>query len=218
MKPTLIFDYDGTIHNTIHIYESAFRKAFQWLVDEGYTAEQSISTERIASWLGMNSREMWNSFLPQLPDQVKNAASQKVGDYMVEQIRAHEALWYPGAEKMLDTLHEDGYQMVILSNCKVAYRQANWEIFSMDRWFDGFYDCESYGFIPKTEIIGRLAKHLQKPYIVIGDRAADLQCARACDSYFIGCRYGFGVEGELEGADVLVDSPGEMYRAITKSI
>ena len=34
MKPTLIFDYDGTIHNTMVIYESVFRKNYEWLVKE----------------------------------------------------------------------------------------------------------------------------------------------------------------------------------------
>lgn len=31
MVKTIIFDYDGTIHNTLGIYEPAFREAYQWL-------------------------------------------------------------------------------------------------------------------------------------------------------------------------------------------
>lgn len=51
MKPTLIFDYDGTLHNTMIIYKSAFRRCFAWLVESGYTQEQEISAEKIAGWL-----------------------------------------------------------------------------------------------------------------------------------------------------------------------
>ena len=29
MRPFLIFDYDGTLHNTLKIYEPAFRAAFR---------------------------------------------------------------------------------------------------------------------------------------------------------------------------------------------
>lgn len=77
-KPTLIFDYDGTLHNTIVIYESAFRQCYDWLVKEGYAPVQKISTERISGWLGMNSREMWESFLPELPSEIKDIDRKSV--------------------------------------------------------------------------------------------------------------------------------------------
>lgn len=220
MRPTLIFDYDGTIHNTIVIYEAAFRRCFEWLVEEGYTEYQEIASDRIAGWLGINSREMWNSFLPQLSQEVKEAASQRVGADMVERIHAHQAVWYPKAEEVLEELKAAGYPMVILSNCKIAYREANWEEFSMYRWFSAFYDCESYGFAPKTEIIKELQKKFSGPFIVIGDRYSDLECAKACKSPFVGCLYGFGKKGELEDADLTADSienlPGRILSLETK--
>lgn len=206
MKPTLIFDYDGTIHNTIVIYEAAFRQCYQWLAEEGLAPAQEIPSEQIAGWLGMNSKEMWDSFLPELPREVKEAASRRVGSSMVEQILAHQAIWYPGASQVLDILKSEGYTMVIVSNCKIAYHEANWKEFSMERWFSAFYDCESFGFAPKTEIIKEVQKCFPGPYIVIGDRHSDLECARACGSPFIGCRYGFGKQGELDGADLFADS------------
>lgn len=213
-KPVLVFDYDGTIHNTILIYEKAFRRCYAWLVEEGYTKEQQISRERIAGWLGMNSRDMWNTFLPRLPERVKEAAGARIGRAMVEQIRGHQARWYPGAEEMLDQLKAEGYPMVILSNCKIAYRQANWLEFAMEQWFSVFFDCESFGFRPKTEIIREVQKEFALPFIVIGDRRSDLDCALACKSPFIGCRYGFGEEGELEGADLIADSVTELPELI----
>lgn len=210
MKPTLIFDYDGTIHNTIIIYETAFRRCFDWLVKNGYACEQEISTAKIAGWLGMNSREMWNSFLPGLPGEIKEAASKMVGNAMVEQIREHRAGWYSGAREALDELKSAGYPMIILSNCKIAYREANWEEFHMGQWFSAFYDCESYGFAPKTEIVEKIQKIHDAPFLVIGDRRSDLECAAACKSPFIGCLYGFGSERELQGADLYACSVREL--------
>lgn len=206
MRRTLVFDYDGTIHDTLRIYEPSFRMAYDWLVREGYTSRQEITTEMIAGWLGMNSKEMWNAFLPQLPQEIKDQASAMVGSGMTERIAAGYAVWYAGAEKMLDALKEAGHTMIILSNCKVAYREVNWKQFDMRRWFARFYDCESYGFVPKTEIIRHIQKEFQGPYIVIGDRRGDLECARACGSPFVGCGYGFGQNGELDGADGIADS------------
>lgn len=212
MRHTLIFDYDGTIHDTLRIYEPAFRQAYEWLVRHGYTRRQEITSETIAGWLGLNSREMWNSFLPELSQALKERASAMVGKGMTERIASHQAAWYPGADKMLDVLKETGHTMVILSNCKIAYREANWKEFNMQRWFAGFYDCESYGFVPKTEIITHIQKEFPGPYIIIGDRQGDLECARASGSWFIGCRYGFGQCGELDEADYIADSVEEIAK------
>lgn len=214
MKPTLIFDYDGTIHNTMVIYESAFRQCFSWLVEEGYTPGQQIPASQIAGWLGLNSREMWNSFLPQLPEKIKQEASRRVGEAMVEQIRAHHALWYPGAAEVLEQLKEEGYSMVVLSNCKISYHTAHWEEFSMGQWFADFYDCETYNFAPKTQIIQEIKKRFPSPYVVIGDRRGDMDCARAIQSPFVGCVYGFGTGEELKGADALAETVEELPEKI----
>ena len=142
--------------------------------------------------------------------EIQDQASAIVGDSMVRQIRKHRAVWYPGAEEMLTALKNRGYHLVILSNCKVAYRKAHWEEFRMERWFEQFYDCESYGFCPKTEIVQEVIRDYPGPYLVIGDRRQDLECARSCKSPFIGCLYGYGEKGELDGADYFVKSVEEI--------
>ena len=144
MVKTIIFDYDGTIHNTLGIYEPAFREAYQWLSEQNVVEEQEIETAQIAGWLGLNSKEMWDTFLPELDQRYKDQASAIVGDSMVRQIRKHRAVWYPG------------------------------------------------------------------PYLVIGDRRQDLECARSCKIPFIGCLYGYGEKGELDGADYFVKSVDEI--------
>lgn len=115
---------------------------------------------------------------------------------------------------MLTDLKNRGYHLVILSNCKVAYRKAHWEEFRMERWFEQFYDCESYGFCPKTEIVQEVIRDYPGPYLVIGDRRQDLECARSCKSPFIGCLYGYGEKGELNGADYFVKSVEEITEII----
>ena len=51
MVKTIIFDYDGTIHNTLGIYEPAFKEAYQWLAEQNVVEEQKIETAQIAGWL-----------------------------------------------------------------------------------------------------------------------------------------------------------------------
>lgn len=107
MKPTLIFDYDGTIHNTIVIYESAFRQCYDWLVREGYAKKREIPREQIAGWLGMNSREMWSSFMPELLTEIREEAGRRVGGAMVEQMR-WQILWRNCRIKSESSLFKEG--------------------------------------------------------------------------------------------------------------
>lgn len=210
MQPVLIFDYDGTIHNTMHIYKPSFCKAYKWLTDNGYAEPENISSDRMASWLGLNVRDMWNDFLPELPEEIKEYAGKITGDSMHEMIRMHQAVWYPGAEDTLTSLKAKGYDMYVLSNCKRAYRDINMETFRMKRWFKDFVDCESYDFVPKHEILPHIAEVINRPYIVIGDRGSDIACAETFGGKSVGCLYGYGTRDELKYADRLISDISEL--------
>lgn len=210
MKPTLIFDYDGTIHDTLHIYERVMRETYRWLVQAGHVKEEPLSGARIAGWLGLNAKEMWDDFQPQLAEELKEQAGRRNGEGMVSLVRAHEARWYANAKTTLDVLKQSGYHMLVLSNCKISYREAHWEEFQMERWFDRFYDCETYDFAPKTQIIQEIMPDRNTPCVVIGDRSKDMDCARAIRAPFIGCLYGYGSREELSGADALIADISEL--------
>ena len=214
MKPHLIFDYDGTIHDTLKIYFPALQQAFQWLRDEKGVFVPEVPPEQAAGWLGMNTFDMWNSFLPGLPMDLKQKAAAMAGDAMAAQVQAHQASWYPGMQHVLDILKSRNYHMSILSNCQRSYGRIHWDAFEMERWFDTFYDCETYHHAPKDEIILKISRSLPPPYVVIGDRKSDLDCAQASGSPFIGCLYGFGSAEELSGADALIRSPAELPDAL----
>lgn len=217
MSETLIFDYDGTLHNTLHIYEPAFRECYQALVDASILNPVEISAERILSWLGMSARDMWEDFAPELPGEIRHRAEQKLGDRMSELLHRHQAVWFPHAERVLDRLKESGYRMVILSNSQKKYGQEHWKEFHMERWFDHWYDCESYGYAPKTEIIKVIKQAYPGSLTVIGDRVLDLAAARAVGAAFIGCQYGFGTAQELAGADALIADIDELPELLNRS-
>lgn len=210
-KPLLIFDYDGTLHHTIEIYEPSVKTVYQGLVEEGLVLPQELKRERIAGWLGMNRQEMWEDLAGNLPLVRREAAAKEVAKQMKKQIEMGHARWYPGVREVLDRLKQDGYPMVILSNCSIVYKEANWKGFQLERWFQKFYDCESYGFAPKTEIIKTvLEEQAETKAVVIGDRDSDLAAARAADGIFIGCRYGFGSDEELKGSDLFLNDIREL--------
>lgn len=210
MKPTLVFDYDGTIHETLRIYEPAFRRCLQYLQEAGFVDEKEVSTDRLKGWLGVNSKDMWLDFMPDLSEEIRQQASKMVGEGMIENIASGHARWYENAVETLDVLKQNGYSMVILSNSKKRYGETNFRVFGMEKWFDRWYDCESFGFIPKTEIIKEIVTQYGDPIVVIGDRALDIAAAKSIGAKSVGCLYGYGTREELQDADYLISDIKEL--------
>lgn len=210
MKPTLIFDYDGTIHDTMKIYEPAFRACYEGLVRGGYLEKQKIPSQRIAGWLGMNVKEMWQDLAPELPPEIQKRAAAEIAERMQEMVKNQKACWYPGAAETLSALKARGYQMLILSNCQTAYGILHWQQFHMERWFLQWYDCESFSYAPKSEIIKEIRKFYPGEMLLIGDRDSDLAAAQAAGCPFVGCSYGYGTPEELEGADRMISDIREL--------
>ncbi|MGI6010028.1 MAG: HAD family hydrolase [Ruminococcus sp.] len=205
MKKFIILDYDGTIHNTMKIYRKAFLETYEWLVREDKAGRREFEDSQISRWLGFNSKEMWNTFMPDLEEEYKAEASRRIGASMVEQVKHGEAALYPGAEQALQELKDDGNHLIFLSNCKEQYRDIHRHYFKLDRFFDDFYCCETYGFIPKGEIIPHILVEHPGDYLSIGDRRSDYEASRENNIPFIACLYGFGSREEYEHTDAFAD-------------
>ena len=193
----LIFDYDGTVHETLRIYEPAFRNTYAWLVENGYAQPRQISAKEIGNWLGYNSTDMWNSFMPGLDPAIKEKARIMLGEDMAQRIESGQGSLYPGMEEILLGLREQGHTLIFLSNCRVHYMERHRRVFRLDRFFHRFYCCEEFDFIPKYEIFRRFSPELPGPFIVIGDRF-----------------HGYGGEGELSAADIIINDVKQLPAAV----
>ncbi len=213
----LIFDYDGTLHDCIRIYAPSFRRVYAWLVSGGHAPMRNFSDWEISRWLGWGAKDMWDSFMPDLSQDVRMQASRMVGENMLMEIRSGRASLYDGALETLETLLADGYRMVFLSNCRHDYMEAHREAFGLDSWFSGFYCAQDYGFIPKTEVFAHIEERFGDPsgdiseqFVAIGDRFHDMELAHVHGLRSIGCLYGFGEPGELDRATARVEDVSEI--------
>ena len=84
----IIFDYDGTIHNSMKTYAPAFRDTMKWLSDGGYIAPKEYSDDEISCWLGFNSTDMWGQFHPELDTDIREEARVRLGQNMAESAAA----------------------------------------------------------------------------------------------------------------------------------
>lgn len=212
----LIFDYDGTVHNSMKTYEPSFRTAYQWLVDNGYAEPRNFSSAEISYWLGFNSTDMWSNFQPGLDPEIREYVRKMLGEEMGRRVDNGEGALFPHIEEALSELKSMGHTLIFLSNCRVHYMERHRRVFRLDRFFDFFYCCEQYDFIPKYEIFRRIEPLHSGPYIVIGDRFHDIETATRNKLMSIGCGYGYCTDGELAAADVIVGSPDEIPSAVEK--
>ena len=150
----IVFDYDGTLHNSIKIYKPAFIKAYNYLVANGYAKKREFEEEEISKFLGLSAKDMWNTFMPNLPKSEKEKCSSIIGESMIEYIDEGKAQLYDGAIETLNKLNEYGYKLIFLSNCKSSYMNKHIERFNLDKYFIDFYCSEDFDFMPKYEIFG----------------------------------------------------------------
>lgn len=210
----LIFDYDGTLHDSIQIYAPAFQFAYNHLVALGKASPKEWVENEISRWIGMSSKNMWNSFMPNLSQILKDECSNMIGNKMICLVNEGKAKLYPQALKTLSKLKSKGYNLIFLSNCKHSYMQAHIDFFLLDNYFSAFYSTEDFGFKPKYEIFNTIREKVTEEFIIVGDRFQDFEIALKNGFKSIGCKYGYGSNIELSNATMLVDKPIEILLAL----
>ncbi|MDF2537199.1 MAG: family hydrolase [Herbinix sp.] len=209
---TIFFDYDGTLHDSMQLYGPAFRKAYDVLVKEGAAEDRTWSDQEIGYWLGYNPKDMWQSFMPDLADNIRQQCSNIIGEEMISLMNQGKAKLYKGALEMLDYLQRLGLHLIFISNCKVYYKECHNRLFQLDHYFEEMVCSAEYQFIPKHEILGQVMKQYPKEMVIIGDRKHDMEAGKLNHIYTIGCSYGFGQKGELDNADLIIKDIKELYQ------
>lgn len=210
----LIFDYDGTIHNSMKTYAPAFRNTCKWLYENGYIENCEYTDREISYWLGFNSSDMWEQFQPELSAEIREKARIMLGEDMGKRVENGEGALFENTENVLETLKNTGYNLIFLSNCRVSYMERHKRVFGLDRYFSKFYCCEEFDFIPKYEIFRKIRPAHEGNFIVIGDRFHDIETAVKNNLKSIGCGYGYGTPEELSGADIIVDDIAQIPETV----
>lgn len=208
--PNLLFDYDGTLHDSMKIYAPSVQLAWDNLAAKGLTEPRTLSEEELRPCIGMTPDEMWGYFAMNIGEEEKRECTKLVGDNMLELVRRGEAKLYDGVPEALAELRRRGFHLVLLSNCPVSYLEAHTEQFHLEQYFEGLYCAEEFGYRPKYEIFERLRGHYPGPFAVVGDRRHDMEAAQRGGVPAIGCLYGYGSREELAPAAYLAYAPSDL--------
>ena len=207
---TILFDYDGTLHNSAESYVAAFHITYDGLVARGLAPERDFQRNEITRFLGYPPEEMWQLCLPSLPAEERSAAIARLGTVLRQRAADGKAQLYDGALETVWALRQKGYRTLLLSHCDQAYLDAHSKAFQLSRYFDALYCTESFGYAPKFEVFPQIVSAFPPQYLVVGDRKQDIEMGRRNGVRTIGCTYGFAADGELNDADVLISDIGAL--------
>lgn len=165
----LIFDFDGTLIDTLPIVYRAFRHCFNTYAGREYTDRE------IDALFGPTEEGVIKQVVP---EQWENC----VLDYVNEYRRLHLSLQpFPGIEQALALLLDRGVRLAIVTGKGAGSLKVSLELTDLGRYFDiaetGFGDCAD-----KPRSIEKVRKRwgFQAEEIgYVGDAAYDMEAARA---------------------------------------
>ncbi len=211
---TVIFDYDGTLHNSTYIYADAFRLVYEQMVYDGVAPAREFTDHEITKWLGYSAQDMWQAFMPELSLRDRMYYSKEIGQRMTLKIKNKQAVLYEGALETLAYLKEKGYNVLYLSNCGHQFMSMHTECFDLNNYFDHMYCSGDYDNKPKYEIFNLIKAQYPGEYLMVGDRFHDMDIAKHHPIYTAGCAYGFGSMRELEDADVILQDIRDLMKIL----
>lgn len=209
----VIFDFDGTIADTLPFSFQKFLEMAKLLQIENLSDKQIIKEIRSKSYqelLKGSFKKAWLK-LPYVISMIKNMQVELEKE--MENIK-----FFPGVKESLFDLKKEGYKLVMIS----SNRKEN-----IDK-FIKFNKLNIFDFIHgKTDLFGK-ASYLEKflrdynlkksEVIYIGDEIRDVEACKKVGIKMIGVSWGLHTVEALKnnGVDYIIRKPHEILRIISK--
>lgn len=210
---SIIFDFDGTLHNTIKIYYPAFSSGVEFLREHGFARDFELLEKNVAKFLGENPNFAYELIARGANENLKKEVMALVGKNMDENIKKGIGELYDGTIKFLEELSKN-YDLYILSNCRESYLDTALDVYGIKNYFKKYFAAETYDYIPKDEIIKMERQNIKEEIIFVGDRHHDMEAARINNLKSIFCSYGFGSDEEGKDANYKISSIGEILNLL----
>lgn len=208
MKKYIIFDFDGTIADTLHTVVGVFNQLSQSFgakpIDpDDVETFRNKTSEEILKFLKISIFKM-----PFLVRRGKHELGKKIADLKP----------ISGIAEVLADLKADGYTLGIVTSNSVK----NVEIFLKGNNLDHFDFVYSAGMFRKRGILRSLHKRLTtqheatSPIIYIGDETRDVDAAKAAGMYVISVTWGLNARPLLEkhAPNAIAETPSELKKLI----
>lgn len=211
MIKAVIFDFDGTLSNTIYSIQYFANKVL-----EKYGLK-TADTETFKKFVGDGAKILIRRLLT-------NSGAPSTGEFADKILKEYNESYdnnplylvrpYNGICEMLNALENMGVKTAILSNkphdtvCKIA--ASVFESFN----FDAVYGQRSgIPVKPDPTSVNMITEELgvtPEECLYVGDTSTDMQTGRNAGIFTIGVLWGFRNREDLVAADVIVETPSEI--------
>lgn len=210
LRPTILFDFDGTLANTVPLILASYRHT----IDTVGLPPADEAT--IRSWIGRTLPDMFTELAG--PDRVAEL-TEIYSTWQHDNAEQH-LLPYAGMHQLVTDLIEAGAKVGIATSRRRGSAQRLKELLGLDERLPLLVGLEdTVAHKPAAEPLLLAAQRLgSEPgdCVYVGDALVDLRAARAAGMLGVGVTWGAGVPGELraESAHVVVDEVADLRRVL----
>ena len=182
----IVFDVDGTLHDTFRWWSPVIRAGLQRFAErEGMTVRMPTDAEAEAV-VGMRDAGVWAPFLPDEHKHRWNDLRSVVLPMEVETISSGTDYLFAGVRPMLTHLRNIGVRVALASNCRSTYMAAVQQGQGLAALTDWQFCLDSPGVDHKIDML-RLAREAARVdrVVMVGDREPDHEAARALGWPFV---------------------------------
>lgn len=213
MVKAALFDLDGTLVDSLgDLTDAANHIRTEFNLPE-------LSLDEIRARVGKGSRNLVQQVLPGVAEEDIDRALALFLDYNRQHIAVKSRL-YPGIADALHTLAATGLQLAVITNKNEDLCLLLLEDLGIAGLFSAACGGDTYperkpSPLPLLKIAELLAVEPQH-CLMIGDSCNDLEAGQRAGMRTIACSWGYGDRSELEGANALIHTAGELTGAISR--
>ena len=182
----VVFDVDGTLHDTFRWWAPVIRAGLQRFAEREGLAVRMPSDAEAEAVVGMRDAGVWAPFLPEAHKHRWNDLRSVVLPMEVEVISDGTDYLFAGVRPLLVHLRAIGVKVALASNCRSTYMAAIQHGQGLAALTDWQFCLDSPGVGHKIDML-RLAQQAAgaERVVMVGDREPDHEAARALGWPFV---------------------------------
>jgi phosphoglycolate phosphatase-like HAD superfamily hydrolase len=204
--PLIAFDLDGVLYSSEAFLGEAYRESIANVNRRRPGSFSRIpATREILDHVGWPVSVILSRLFPRVDEEAMRLISTETLDVICARVSAGEGRLYPDVPATLHRLQASGHVLAVASNGRARYVEAVLETHGIAELFVERETSDRAG--SKAAVLRAYLDRLEasaRDMVMVGDRASDVEAAKAVGCRFVGCDYGHGYRAEVEGAGQIV--------------
>jgi phosphoglycolate phosphatase len=215
--PRLVaFDLDGVLYSSEPFLGAAYREAIANVNAALPGSFASVPTTReILDHVGWPVPVILQRLFPAVGDVAMRRLHGETLDVICGHVARGDGFLYPDVAPTLRALRDGGFQLAVASNGRTRYVETVLATYGLGDLFIPRVTADMVGDKPSVLRFYCYRLGIEGDAVaMVGDRASDVEAARAVGCRFVGCDYGHGYRHEIAAAGPLVSRFTDLPAAI----